>query len=321
MFFNGSQTSTTRCGGKFLLKTTSLSQSHACTLQEYRADVNTPCVHEQVDLIVSEHVFSVVADLLVVCIEYMILTLHHCDLEVSLNLGVYLAHVFLQEVVKLGRELHPTRAAAHHHEMEQSLSLVLRLARDVGGLHEVHDRISDRVGVSDVLQEKAVFLHPGGVESVIGGPHSHDQNVIVESEFGHLADDGRLVSANDFLILWQKVDAFCLEELHFRVAVVPQHELSERFHDAAPVNCPNGDAWKERREHEIVTRGHHGEFELAGLQVTNDAQGAPTRSQENHLLLLGAFELLFADVLGVLRRVVAPNAHRRHYGCPLENSP
>ena len=86
-----------------------------------------PGIRDDIDVIQLEHLFSVSTNLLIVDVEYVILALHQCDLDVVMDPWIYFGHILSEKILHFGCKLHTCWSSTHHRKMQQSLSFTLKL--------------------------------------------------------------------------------------------------------------------------------------------------------------------------------------------------
>jgi hypothetical protein len=81
------------------------------------------------------------------------------DMEVVFDLWEPLLQIRVEEVLELASKLNTGRSTTNNHHVQQALLLLVGLVLEGGRLAAVHDACADTLGISDLLEEQAVFTY------------------------------------------------------------------------------------------------------------------------------------------------------------------
>mmetsp|Transcript_38144 Transcript_38144/g.96512 ORF Transcript_38144/g.96512 Transcript_38144/m.96512 type:complete len:458 (+) Transcript_38144:509-1882(+) len=200
--------------------------------------------------------------------------LHHRHAHGARPVGVQALEVLVDQVGQLPRHLHAGGAAAHNHDVQQPLPLLLRPAGDARPGHVVDEPGADGFRLVHVAQEVRVLQHAGDAERgalAACGQHQlvvgHQEGLpVIRARLHHLAVGVHCSRLGD----------------EQRVLGLEQRALDVGDgHGHRPrVDGAHGGGRKQRGEHHVVALADDGEVIQLGVDVVQQARAAPARA--NH---------------------------------------
>ncbi|EEQ40129.1 hypothetical protein CLUG_04256 [Clavispora lusitaniae ATCC 42720] len=273
----------------------------------------------QVDVGVSEHSFGVVNQLLVEHVQHVWQGLDQSNFQFRSNFGHPGVNILVNVISELTSNFNTGWATATNDNGQQSLSLWVILRQDIGSFDEVHESSSDFDGVADFLQEVGVFCDTRDTKSGRSGTNTNNQVVVVQrgddifgkGRFGRTGvltrvarvDSGGLLDG-DSVVDWVDVCGLCLQVDN--LTSTSSGDTSHRLNDGSGIDSSSGHRGQQWGEKEVVTWGNNNNVVQGGVQVLQERDGAPARTQKNQgFLFLSRLESWHSlDSVGRVRLVV-----------------